>query len=1529
MAVIRIAVLGALTGLGVFTTSLAEPTCSPDGLDSGPLINTTVPGIEFHVNFLSPGTPTAYPSTLWVPLTWPIRVWSALPEVYLRLTDELGVREPYSYNLPEYRVYFDNYTTSKTANAYAGCVKIQVTAITNYTSYESTRRLVTHEMYHTVQRSYFCDINSAKCGNDSNSIGGSFGSWVSEGQCGFFEDRLYEEADKSGSGFNRRAVNMLASPTSAVFDVDYNTALFWSYLGEQAGFIRTEPEIGIDLVEDFWEQVVANDTLSESSSILSLEQVLAARGYDLYDLFFDYAICNIARELDASSLPNPGRYYYRDEKSPGGGYTGNVSYNGNVALVATNNSYPLVVAQSVDHMAADYCRITGNPLPECQVVGALVYVTGGYPLGVGLIGSLAGTSPPKAEFFYRQEGLMFGRTFLSASTSNISRLDLVAAAPHGDASYIAYFGAGDFNLQLFRPDFAHPALAGPAHDPGRIQVRVKVPGPTELAPYGQTNLSVMGLAAEDFEVMIGTAPAKVLAADYLGSEYMLAVQAPTQAVNNSSYNLTVSICTKQATQNLSVFYGDVQLDHVIAIDQSGSMAESGDGVTKAEAAKRAAKLYIDTISDGDGLAVVSFSGNASECDDDAIAMGTNRMLSANFLTRVLFKYGIDQLVTSNMTSIGDGLVKARALLATATNRPALLTNQTVVLLSDGIENEQLFWSRTNNVCGQPALRSTFPGNGIRVNAIAFGPGADQVVMQDIGLQTGGDYSYVEVPAAGALRRGIGASSGSGGPVLTMNNALNDAYLRSYEKASGMERVRDGVINLAASESTELHIDVIDDDLAKGRFFVAWDGTGMDPDVSVRDPSGAVFAGSGARADDYHVVYPFNAALTSGTYRIVVTNGASAGQLIYGLLADSAKDLRIDLSMVQFRTTNTLTRGEYEQGVPVSVRATITDRDGIVTNAMVDLRVTMPDGGAPCGPLRLYDDGAHDDDAPNDGLYGARFTRTMMAASAFGAGDDLDAPGPSPKAQRGTYQVEVTATGLANNGDQFVRSAVGAFTVFKPQEGGDSDGDGLPDAWERHYRTNPMSPDAMFDSDSDGLNNLAEFQEGTHPKSDDTDGGGESDGSEVAAGRCPLNPDDDALPAPLGVTVLRDPGCEGDAIMVPYGNILQFPDRAVYSAMQIYRSMSRNGPFTNQIATVNLVGTNVVSYVDAGLVEGVTYYYRMRAQGATGALSAWSRVVAGTPYADPVPPHGEIAINNHASATDTNAVLIDVVFSGGASHVRLSQNSITGSEPLIAITTNRIPFALMWPPGDPGEAIVFAQFVKPSGLAGPMANDTIRIDRFGDADFDGTNNVNDADNDNDGLSDDDEVNIYRTDPFVADTDLDGVSDAREVAEGTSPFIDDTDSDGLSDSEELDTYGTDPGRVDSAEDGVSDAWKVKFGFDPKAPLNLLNDSDGDGVTDYDEWLTGTNPTNASSHFAAIMAGQQGPDLRIRFPTLRGRMYDVQTSTNIVNPNSWRTRTTITAQVYSAEALIPAPTNNVPLNYRVRFRIGGSSDPGGDGI
>ena len=124
----------------------------------------------------------------------------------------------------------------------------------------------------------------------------------------------------------------------------------------------------------------------------------------------------------------------------------------------------------------------------------------------------------------------------------------------------------------------------------------------------------------------------------------------------------------------------------------------------------------------------------------------------------------------------------------------------------------------------------------------------------------------------------------------------------------------------------------------------------------------------------------------------------------------------------------------------------------------------------------------------------------------------------------------------------------------------------------------------------------------------------------------------------------------------------------------------------------------------------------------------------------------------------------------------------------------------------------------------------------------------ADSDVDGISDVDEQTIYGTSPYLADSDNDGLQDLFELNYGFDPLIDDMDEDGLLDGEEFnlgeDGYITAVKVADTDADGMPDGFESQYGFDPTDPSDAVLDFDGDGVSNVDEYLAGTNPISADS-------------------------------------------------------------------------------------
>jgi hypothetical protein len=111
------------------------------------------------------------------------------------------------------------------------------------------------------------------------------------------------------------------------------------------------------------------------------------------------------------------------------------------------------------------------------------------------------------------------------------------------------------------------------------------------------------------------------------------------------------------------------------------------------------------------------------------------------------------------------------------------------------------------------------------------------------------------------------------------------------------------------------------------------------------------------------------------------------------------------------------------------------------------------------------------------------------------------------------------------------------------------------------------------------------------------------------------------------------------------------------------------------------------------------------------------------------------------------------------------------------------------------------------------------------------NPSKPDTDGDGRSDGQEVVEFKTDPTKADTDGDGAPDGRDMYPldptksikqiGTrnppAPQRPDGDSDGLFDDDETNVYRTDPGRPDTDLDGVSDGEEV---YNKTDPLNFFS-------------------------------------------------------------------------------------------------------------
>ena len=78
-----------------------------------------------------------------------------------------------------------------------------------------------------------------------------------------------------------------------------------------------------------------------------------------------------------------------------------------------------------------------------------------------------------------------------------------------------------------------------------------------------------------------------------------------------------------------------------------------------------------------------------------------------------------------------------------------------------------------------------------------------------------------------------------------------------------------------------------------------------------------------------------------------------------------------------------------------------------------------------------------------------------------------------------------------------------------------------------------------------------------------------------------------------------------------------------------------------------------------------------------------------------------------------------------------------------------------------------------------------------------------------------------------------------------------------------------------DGIPNLWKQQYGFDPLDPNVAGADPDHDGANNLQEYLAGTNPTNAASVFHIISAAKTNLNVRVTWSTVGGHHYVLQTN------------------------------------------------------
>jgi hypothetical protein len=91
----------------------------------------------------------------------------------------------------------------------------------------------------------------------------------------------------------------------------------------------------------------------------------------------------------------------------------------------------------------------------------------------------------------------------------------------------------------------------------------------------------------------------------------------------------------------------------------------------------------------------------------------------------------------------------------------------------------------------------------------------------------------------------------------------------------------------------------------------------------------------------------------------------------------------------------------------------------------------------------------------------------------------------------------------------------------------------------------------------------------------------------------------------------------------------------------------------------------------------------------------------------------------------------------------------------------------------------------------------------------------------------------------------------------------------------TYGF----LDGNSNGIPDSWERDYFGSATTNRTQFTDTDGDGMSDYAEFMAGTNPTNTASRLSVSLALQSNAWVRLQWPSTPDHGYRVESSTNLL--------------------------------------------------